>query len=259
MSRSSNWYTRWPEWLRWMLCFPVSVLFSLLVGFFVASLLAAVGQEERLSWLVQPTAGLFAFIFGMYRMTPRWKYLIVLSLVSTYAAATLLCSVGLLIGTALLPQHVVTSEFKLWYWKSVFSAVLGFSAGFVYLAWMERRESTSGNADEPLIAESDEAEIQDHKGTGYIREKLGCAAWCVYACIGLVQLVAILDGIQAWLDMHLVFAAPLAVILSYIPLVGSVLAIVSVVLVWEWHWLGAVALFGSPYIVMLLAFFIAED
>ncbi len=92
-----------------------------------------------------------------------------------------------------------------------------------------------------------------------MREKLGCAAWCVYACIGLVQLVAILDGIQAWLDMHLVFAAPLAVILSYIPLVGSVLAIVSVVLVWEWHWLGAVALFGSPYIVMLLAFFIAED
>ena len=92
-----------------------------------------------------------------------------------------------------------------------------------------------------------------------MREKLGCAAWCVYSCIGLVQLVAILDGLQEWLGIPLILAAPLATILGYIPLVGSVLAVVAVLLVWEWHWLAAVALFGIPCILMLLFVVVRGD
>ena len=152
MSRSSNWYTRWPEWLRWIICFPLSVLFSVFVSFFVAGFLSSLGQGERLNWLVQPTASLFAFIFGMYRMTPRWKYRVVLSLIIAYAALALLLVVSALIVSILLPQHRLPSDS----WKETISAVLGFSAGFVYLVWLERRKATSGKADEPPIAESAE-------------------------------------------------------------------------------------------------------
>lgn len=74
---------------------------------------------------------------------------------------------------------------------------------------------------------------------------IGCL---IYGAMGLLQLAAILGGLEEWLGLHWLLATPLALILAYIPLVGSIIGIVAATTLWHWHWLVAVLLFGWQWV-----------
>lgn len=73
--------------------------------------------------------------------------------------------------------------------------------------------------------------------------RLGCALWIVYFVMGLVQLKAICDGLNYFLDWPHLFVTPLAVILAYIPVLGSVCGVIGAYLAWHWDVLPALLLF----------------
>ena len=79
----------------------------------------------------------------------------------------------------------------------------------------------------------------------------------LYMLLGVVQLLAIVNGAMS-LGLSLLFAAPIALFLAYIPLVGTVLGMVGAVSGWGWTWLQAGLLFGLPWIVFLSVFFMME-
>lgn len=65
----------------------------------------------------------------------------------------------------------------------------------------------------------------------------------VYIVVGLFQLAAIMAGLESWWGLHWIVAAPIAFIVSYIPLVGSIVGMVGAVDVWRWEWWQAGLLF----------------
>ena len=81
--------------------------------------------------------------------------------------------------------------------------------------------------------------------------KIGCL---VYFGMGLMQLAAIMAGVEDWLGLHWIIAAPISFILAYIPIVGPILGIIGAVKIWKWNILLAIALFFWPYILYVIAF-----
>lgn len=67
-----------------------------------------------------------------------------------------------------------------------------------------------------------------------------------YFILGLFQLAAFMSGLEVWLDIHWLLAAIIAVPLSYIPILGTVLGVVGAHSGWGWSWLSALALFFGP-------------
>ncbi|MDG0292225.1 hypothetical protein MXT29_06965 [Klebsiella pneumoniae] len=65
----------------------------------------------------------------------------------------------------------------------------------------------------------------------------------VYIVVGLFQLGAIMAGLESWWGLHWIIAAPIAFIVSYIPLVGSIVGMVGAMDVWRWEWWQAGLLF----------------
>ncbi|MEI7205015.1 hypothetical protein WCU66_08260 [Dickeya dianthicola] len=71
----------------------------------------------------------------------------------------------------------------------------------------------------------------------------------IYFAIGLVQLFATMAGLESWWGLHWIIAGPVAFILAYIPLVGSIVGMVGAVDVWGWGWWQAGALFFGGLIL----------
>ncbi len=76
-----------------------------------------------------------------------------------------------------------------------------------------------------------------------------------YLVIGLVQLFAVADGIEVATDLPAFVAMFLALLLTYIPLLGAGLGVYGAVEVWNWELLQAVLLFFW-YVPVYLAFMI---
>lgn len=75
-----------------------------------------------------------------------------------------------------------------------------------------------------------------------------------YVVLGLVQLAAVMAGLEEWVGLHWVLAFFLALIIAYIPLVGSVVGIMGAIEAWHWAWWQAGALFfGGLAVVVVLA------
>ena len=127
MKQSSNWYTRWPEWLRWIICFPASFLFSHLFGIAIAATLDSAGLHEQLAWLVQPALSISAFVFLMYSLTPRWKYRVTLTLLIVHVGVVAWLNVVLMIAG-------VNS-----FWDSAIPFVTYCATGFACLWWVHKR------------------------------------------------------------------------------------------------------------------------
>ncbi len=58
-------------------------------------------------------------------------------------------------------------------------------------------------------------------------------AVALYLLIGLVQLFAIVTGIQAWWGLHWIVSAPVAFFLAYIPVLGTLTGIAGAVGAWS--------------------------
>ena len=64
-----------------------------------------------------------------------------------------------------------------------------------------------------------------------------------YFVIGLVQLFAIMDGVDYATGIDGVFGFLIALFTTYIPLLGSVLGVYGAVNAWDWSWVQAGLLF----------------
>ena len=71
-----------------------------------------------------------------------------------------------------------------------------------------------------------------------------------YLGIGLLQLAAVMGELEGGAGLHWIVAAPLALLLSYIPLVGSVAGAFGAVHAWGWPWAWAVLLFCCPVAIL---------
>lgn len=74
-----------------------------------------------------------------------------------------------------------------------------------------------------------------------------------YFVVGIVQLFAIVDGIGHALNIGGVLSFIIALFVTYIPLLGSVLGVYGAVEVWDWSMLQAVVLFFWYVPVFLVA------
>jgi len=80
----------------------------------------------------------------------------------------------------------------------------------------------------------------------------------LYILVGLLQLAAIMGGLDEWTGMPSVVVVALALFLAYIPVVGLVLGVAGALLVWEWSIVAVAGLFGAPYVLGLLLYALGE-
>lgn len=71
----------------------------------------------------------------------------------------------------------------------------------------------------------------------------------VYLGISLVQMAAIVGGIEDWLGLHWLLAIVLAFPATWVPLLGTVLGIGGAMTAWHWEWWQAGGLFILPLIL----------
>src|SRR2546427_10797530 len=86
-----------------------------------------------------------------------------------------------------------------------------------------------------------------------MKEKLGCLAAIVYAAVGFVQVLAIIDAIRIWLGIPWILAAFLSLIIGYIPLVGTIAGIYGATSAWGWNLGWAIALFFGAFVISIAA------
>jgi hypothetical protein len=73
-----------------------------------------------------------------------------------------------------------------------------------------------------------------------------------YMILGLFQLAAVMAGLEDWIGLHWIIAAPLAFFIAYMPLVGTVVGMFGAVTAWHWSWLQAGGLFFGPFVVIVV-------
>lgn len=69
-----------------------------------------------------------------------------------------------------------------------------------------------------------------------------------YFVVGLIGLFAIMGQLQAWFNWHWIIAAIVALLLTYIPIIGSILAYVGMVNIWGWDRILAALIVIIPYV-----------
>lgn len=74
----------------------------------------------------------------------------------------------------------------------------------------------------------------------------------IYLGISLVQMAAIIGGLEDWLGFHWVAALTLAFVVTWIPLLGTVLGIGGAMTAWHWEWWQACGLFVFPLILSFM-------
>ena len=74
----------------------------------------------------------------------------------------------------------------------------------------------------------------------------------LYFSMGLLQLAAIMGGLESWWRLNSVVAFVLALIISYIPVLGQVVGMAGAVQAWGWEWWQAGLLFFGSFVVTIL-------
>lgn len=73
-----------------------------------------------------------------------------------------------------------------------------------------------------------------------------------YMILGLFQFAAVMTGLEDWIGLHWIIAAPLAFFIAYMPLIGTVVGMFGAVTAWHWSWLQAGGLFFGPFVVIVV-------
>jgi hypothetical protein len=85
-----------------------------------------------------------------------------------------------------------------------------------------------------------------------MKENLGCLFYGVYLLMGLVQLAAILGGIEAWWGWPWWIAIFIAVPVAYIPILGTVVGIMGAIKSFGWSPIFSILLFCWPYVLYII-------
>lgn len=78
-------------------------------------------------------------------------------------------------------------------------------------------------------------------------------AFIAYFGIGLVQLAAIVHGVQIWLGLPWLLAALLSAIVVYIPILGTIAGIKGATTAWGWRLMPTIVFFCAPYVIYMAA------
>ena len=71
--------------------------------------------------------------------------------------------------------------------------------------------------------------------------------------LGFFQVAALTAGLELWIGLHWLIALPLGLLLvSTLPLAGSLIGMCGAVAAWHWSWFAAAGLFFGPFIVIML-------
>jgi hypothetical protein len=80
---------------------------------------------------------------------------------------------------------------------------------------------------------------------------LGCLVQIIYFLMGLLQLAAIMGGIEDWWGFPWWVAIFIAFSLAYIPIVGTIVGIMGAIEAFGWSPVTAITLFCWPYIIYI--------
>lgn len=109
----------------------------------------------------------------------------------------------------------------------------------------------------PIHAPVDPAEVeaQMRHAAGRIRTTmaLGCGLGLAYLAIMALQVFAIADQVQNLTGIGAVLSSIAAVFLTFIPIVGGVIAYFGATDVWKWsHWIAGLLFIVAPFATLLL-------
>ena len=68
-------------------------------------------------------------------------------------------------------------------------------------------------------------------------------AGVVYFLVGIVSVFALIQGIEAWLDVPSFVAVLIAIVVGFFPLIGGIASLIATIDVWGWPWWQAVVVF----------------
>lgn len=71
----------------------------------------------------------------------------------------------------------------------------------------------------------------------------------IYLGVGVVQLFAVMDGLEHWLGLPGFIAGILGLFLAYFPIVGTIMGFIGAIDVWGWEWWQAALLFFGSFIL----------
>jgi hypothetical protein len=91
-----------------------------------------------------------------------------------------------------------------------------------------------------------------------MKRALGCVSGIAFALVGLLQIVAVADGIEHWLGWHSLLGYLVCWVVALFvggwPIIGTALGMLGAHYAWGWSWLSAVFLFwGLALVVMALS------
>lgn len=73
----------------------------------------------------------------------------------------------------------------------------------------------------------------------------------LYIGLGIVQLFAIMDGVEQWWGLSGIFAGIIGFIIAGLPLIGSIVGYIGATDVWGWAWWQAGLLFFGGMLLTL--------
>ena len=76
-------------------------------------------------------------------------------------------------------------------------------------------------------------------------------AYVAYLVVGFIGIVAMVHGISYWLPIPKLLACFMAMVIVWIPLVGSIFCVKGAMVAWNWTLIGALTFFGWPYVLFL--------
>lgn len=74
----------------------------------------------------------------------------------------------------------------------------------------------------------------------------------LYFAVGIVQFLAIWDGLEVWIGIPSFLAFIAAIFLGWCPLVGPIVGMFAAVEIWGWSWPAAIALFFGTFIAVFV-------
>ncbi|WP_446935379.1 hypothetical protein [Morganella morganii] len=73
----------------------------------------------------------------------------------------------------------------------------------------------------------------------------------LYWILNIVQIAAVIAGFHDWLGWNIVISVILAMVIGWMPLIGTVLGIMGAVHGWGWEYWQAILLFIWPMVLAL--------
>lgn len=73
----------------------------------------------------------------------------------------------------------------------------------------------------------------------------------IYMGVGIIQLAAVMAGLESWWGVNAFLSFIVALIVAYIPLLGQIVGMVGAMDAWGWAWWQAAGLFFGSLVIAI--------